>query len=85
MFKHALLIMLSFTIIQPTQTMAEASNNPTGLEIMQAVDNREDGDTLQQDIHQILIDRNGNKRERHMISFRKDYGKDRDYWRKRFI
>ncbi len=50
--------------------------DPTGLEIMQAVDNREDGDTLQQNIHQILIDRNGNKRKRHMISFRKDYGKD---------
>jgi len=77
MYKYALLIMLSVTISAQTQGNAQAADNPTGLEIMQAVDNREDGDTLQQNIHQILIDRNDNKRERHMISFRKDYGKDK--------
>ncbi len=54
-----------------------AQAEPTGLEIMQAVDNREDGDDLKQTMTQTLIDRNGNKRVRHMLSFRKDYGKDK--------
>ncbi|HHH36000.1 MAG TPA: outer membrane lipoprotein-sorting protein [Gammaproteobacteria bacterium] len=50
---------------------------PSGLEIMRAVDGREDGDDLRQAMTQTLIDRNGNRRVRHMISFRKDYGKDK--------
>jgi len=44
---------------------------------MQAVDNREDGDDLTQQMTQTLIDRNGNQRVRHIASFRKDYGKDK--------
>jgi len=55
---------------------AAAFAEPTGLEIMQAVDTREDGDDLNQQIKQTLIDRNNNQRQRHMISFRKDYGED---------
>lgn len=65
-----------YTLVLGLGISTPAFAEPTGLSIMQAVDSREDGDTLQQDIHQILIDRNDNKRERHMISFRKDYGKD---------
>ena len=49
---------------------------PTGLEIMQRVDARDDGDDLIQKMKQRLIDRRGDVREREMISFRKDYGKD---------
>jgi len=54
-----------------------AMAEPTGLEIMQAVDNREDGDDLTQQMTQTLIDRNDNQRVRHMASFRKDFGKDK--------
>ncbi len=54
-----------------------AMAGPTGLAIMQAVDNREDGDDLTQTMTQTLIDRNGNRRVRHVVSFRKDYGKDK--------
>jgi len=51
--------------------------DPTGLEIMQAVDNREDGDDLKQQITQTLIDRNDSRRVRQMASLRKDFGKDK--------
>ena len=51
--------------------------DPTGLEVMQAADAREDGDDLRQTMRQTLIDRNGNTRERVMVSFRKDEGKDK--------
>ncbi len=54
-----------------------ATAAPTGLAIMQAVDNREDGDDLTQTMTQTLIDRNGNQRVRHMVGFRKDVGKDK--------
>ena len=54
-----------------------ARSAPSGLEIMQAVDDREDGDDLSQTMTQTLIDRNGNRRVRHMVSFRKDYGRDK--------
>ena len=56
--------------------IAEQSGHSTGLEIMQAVDSREDGDDLKQQMTQTLIDRNGNQRKRHMVAFRKDFGKD---------
>ncbi|MDQ6998430.1 MAG: outer membrane lipoprotein-sorting protein [Mariprofundus sp.] len=52
------------------------SAEPTGLEIMQQVDARDDGDDLIQHMKQRLIDRRGNIREREMVSFRKDYGRD---------
>jgi len=58
------------------QAMADDSTEMTGLEIMQAVDNREDGDDLKQHMTQTLIDRNGNQRVRNMVAFRKDFGKD---------
>ncbi len=52
------------------------ASEPSGLEIMQMVDARDDGDDLTQQMHQKLIDKRGNVRERQMVSFRKDYGKD---------
>ncbi|MFQ5345018.1 MAG: outer membrane lipoprotein-sorting protein, partial [Mariprofundus sp.] len=48
----------------------------TGDNIMQRVDNRDDGNDLTQKIYQKLIDRRGGVRERHMVAFRKDYGRD---------
>ena len=48
----------------------------TGDAVMQRVDNRDDGDDLTQKIYQKLIDKRGGVRERHIVSFRKDYGKD---------
>jgi len=48
----------------------------TADQIMQRVDNRDDGDDLTQTIYQKLIDRRGGVRERFMVAMRKDYGKD---------
>ncbi len=71
---------LAFTLLlggAATTPAAAHATEPTGLSIMQAVDNREDGDDLTQKMTQTLVDRNGNRRVRHIVSFRKDYGKDK--------
>jgi len=55
---------------------AQSAEPTTGLEVMQRVDARDDGNDLIQKMKQRLIDRRGNVREREMISFRKDEGRD---------
>ncbi|MDQ6974444.1 MAG: outer membrane lipoprotein-sorting protein [Mariprofundaceae bacterium] len=54
----------------------QLTQQKTGIEIMQLVDARDNGDDVTQHIRQRLIDRRGNVREREMITFSKDYGKD---------
>jgi len=49
---------------------------PTGREIMERVDARDDGDLATQDMEMILIDKNGNQRERTIRSMRMDEGED---------
>jgi hypothetical protein len=71
--RYGVALLLGLTI----NLAAPAYADPTGLEIMQRVDNREDGDDLKQQMTQRLIDRNGNERQRHLVSFRKDFGKDK--------
>jgi len=72
--------MNKFTLVVLSAAMLFAypaySAEPSGLEIMQRVDARDDGDDLMQQMKQRLIDRRGDVREREMASFRKDYGKD---------
>jgi hypothetical protein len=46
-------------------------------QIMQQVNDRDDGDNSSADLSMTLIDKNGNKRERRIRSFNKDQGKDR--------
>jgi len=70
------ILLCSISLNAQAVELSKSMDKPTGLEIMQAVDSREDGDDLQQHITQTLVDRNGNQRVRNMISFRKDYGKD---------
>ena len=70
----AILILMLAALFPYTR---QAAAEPSGLEIMQAVDNREDGDDLSQTMTQTLVDRNDNRRVRHMASFRKDYGRDK--------
>ena len=79
--KQPFLLILSLLFIIPIYasesiTTEQENAQKTGLEIMQLVDARDDGDTLKQHIKQRLIDRRGNVRERDMITFSKDYGKD---------
>ncbi|OIO74876.1 MAG: hypothetical protein AUJ57_01365 [Zetaproteobacteria bacterium CG1_02_53_45] len=67
------LMMLGATLLLAAPV---CSAEPTGLQIMQMVDARDDGDDLIQHMQQRLIDRRGDVRAREMISFRKDYGRD---------
>jgi len=44
--------------------------------IMEKVDARDDGKTLEQDMTMVLIDKNGNKRTRNLHTYGKDFGAD---------
>jgi hypothetical protein len=44
--------------------------------IMEMVENRDDGDRMVSTVHMLLIDKNGNRREKRLISYTRDYGKD---------
>jgi hypothetical protein len=48
----------------------------TGRQIMERVDERDDGDNVTQDIEMILIDKRGNRRVRKIRSFGRDQGED---------
>ena len=74
MLYKIILMMLSSTLL--LQVVPAFAADPAGLEIMQRVDARDDGDDLIQKMQQRLVDRRGSVREREMVSFRKDYGKD---------
>jgi len=56
-----------------TQALAD---DPTARAIMEKVDARDEGDTLEQDMLMILIDKNGNQRTRDLKSYAKDFGVD---------
>ena len=71
-----ILIIFTLSILTGMGSVLSYSEELSGLEVMNRVDNRDDGDDLIQKIHQKLIDKRGGVREREMISFRKDYGKD---------
>ncbi len=53
-----------------------AAEELTGREIMQRVEDRDDGDNMISDMEMILIDKRGQKRIRKMRSFAKDEGED---------
>jgi hypothetical protein len=55
----------------------EAPTKPTGREIMDLVDARDDGDHAVQDMTMILIDKNGSQRRRTIRSYRMDKGEDK--------
>ena len=55
-------------------TMAEAT--PTGRQIMEWVDDRDDGDNRLSDVKMVLIDKRGQERTRLMRSMSKDKGED---------
>jgi len=59
-----------------TQPAAADETNPSGREIMEWVDTRDDGDQAVQDLKMVLIDKNGSKRNRTIRSYRMDVGED---------
>ena len=56
-----------------TQAIADDTNARA---IMEKVDARDEGDTLEQDMLMVLIDKNGNERTRDLKSYAKDFGED---------
>jgi hypothetical protein len=56
---------------------AVAETESTGRDIMLMVDNRPDGNDRKSIMHMTLINRRGRKRERTVLSYSRDYGKDR--------
>lgn len=55
---------------------AQAKEKLSALQIMQAVEDRDDGDRVTQNMEMILIDRRGNQRKRTLSTFRMNVGKD---------
>jgi len=70
------LVVFGLVMINGMTSMLSYGEEVTGLQIMQRVDNRDDGDDLTQTINQQLIDRRGGVRQRYMVALRKDFGKD---------
>jgi len=73
MIKKTLIgLTLGFSILA-TQALAD---DPKARAIMEKVDARDDGKTLQQEMKMILIDKNGKKRTRDLKTYSKDFGED---------
>ena len=71
--KKSALIMAAITALFLAQSTLAAM---TARQIMEAVDNRDDGDNGTADMEMILIDKNGHERERKIRRFMKDKGED---------
>jgi outer membrane lipoprotein-sorting protein len=71
MMKYILLAMLTLFTAQSAFAAMSAR------EIMQAVDDRDDGDNRTADMKMVLIDKNGDERVRSIHSFDKDKGEDK--------
>ncbi len=56
--------------------VAVHADDPKARAIMEKVDARDDGKTIEQDMYMILIDKNGKKRIRDIKSYSKDFGPD---------
>ncbi len=57
--------------------VSAAAEPPTGRQIMERVDARDDGDNSTQDLEMILFDRGGNQRVRKLRAFGQDRGEDK--------
>ncbi len=71
--KRLLLLISAGLTFLSTHTFADEAKARA---IMEKVDARDDGKSLEQEMLMILIDKNGKKRKRDMKSYAKDYGKD---------
>ena len=69
----ALLSMLASLVVAVPMASAD---DPKAREIMEAVNDRDDGDNRSSDVRMVLIDKNGNERIRETRSYIKDKGDD---------
>ncbi|PID31067.1 MAG: outer membrane lipoprotein-sorting protein [Candidatus Cloacimonadota bacterium] len=68
-----LLLLTLILLISFSQTFAESLS---AREVMEKVDNRDEGETMQSKVEMILINKRGKKRVRSIESYSKNYGKD---------
>lgn len=73
MLKAQSVLVLFLSIVFALPALAD---DPKAREIMQHVNDRDDGDSMTSDMQMILVDKRGNQRIRSLRSFRKDVGKD---------
>ncbi len=69
-----LLFLLGFGITLLTNSIM--ADDVKARAIMEKVDARDDGKTIEQDMLMVLIDKNGNERKRDLKSYEKDFGAD---------
>jgi len=69
--------LLSALVLLPPAAFADGESGLTGREIMELVDARDDGDNSTQNMEMILIDKNGNRRERTIRALGRDVGVDK--------
>ncbi len=67
---------LTFTLGFSLMATPLAADDAKARAIMEKVDARDDGQTLEQDMLMVLIDKNGNTRNRDIKSYGKDFGED---------
>lgn len=72
----AALALLTLALLATLAAPAARADDAKAREIMQKVNDRDDGDNQTAEIHMALIDSRGNQRVRQLKSFRKDRGKD---------
>ena len=68
-------ILTTMAVLMLTGVAAHA-DDPKARAIMEKVDARDDGNTLEEDMKMILIDKHGKKRIRDIKTYGKDFGKD---------
>jgi len=72
----AMIITVSFFVTVSTSIKVWAKDNITALEVMEKMDNRDDGQTMGSDITMVLVNKKSQKRIRKIKTISKDYGKD---------
>lgn len=70
------LLTLLLLAVGTSAMVAHAADDPKAREIMEAVNDRDDGDNATMNLEMVLIDRRGNKRLRQIRMMRKDFGED---------
>jgi outer membrane lipoprotein-sorting protein len=69
-------ILIAMSLVFGLFASNATADDPKAREIMQKVDARDDGKSIEEDLLMILIDKNGKKRVRDLKSYSKDFGED---------
>ncbi|NQU62738.1 MAG: outer membrane lipoprotein-sorting protein [SAR324 cluster bacterium] len=75
-WKQVLASALGVVLLAMVVTTPVWATEPTAREVMEMVDNRDDGETSISELTMVLIDRRNNQRVRQLKGYRKDFGKD---------